>query len=395
MTIRVLELFCGTKSIGKHCKRHGYMYDVVSLDVDRKCNPTHLLDIMEWDYMAAYPKGYFHIIWASPPCTMYSVLRTTGGPRDIEGANAIVRRTLDIIDYYQPYVWFMENPATGYLKQQHFMQNLPYIDAHYCMYGYPYRKWTRIWTNVRCFKPKMCNMDCAAMVHDPISGCMRHRSTFGGNISGTPLHQRYSIPPPLVEELMDAACKELVDKSNIILQAQNINMTLGGRREAIRIRSVGIDNPSNVQEYSSISEAAKAIEGQCTQNNVRAALARCLSKNQPLAGRLWNIISDNNESAIKQNEEAQPAGSLPVVRSRTMAHPGATSTSKQLHEPHVKPATTTAIGSNDAVRLAELELQTQQAILKSKQVELLLLYLQKLKVHDDPSMHVLVKQYLT
>jgi hypothetical protein len=208
MLFRVLELFCGTKSIGKYCATRTDTYMTYSLDVNPKCKPDVVGDIMAWNYRD-FPPGFFHIIWASPPCTQYSIARTTGGPRDIPLANAIVLRTLEIIAYFQPKVWFMENPGTGLLKQQWFMKDIPYVDVHYCKYGYPYRKWTRIWTNLDCrhtgFVPKVCKNDCDAMVEDQVSGCPRHRSTFSGNISGVSLNQRYSIPPLLVKQLFEAA----------------------------------------------------------------------------------------------------------------------------------------------------------------------------------------------
>lgn len=213
--IRVLELFCGTKSIGKYCKTHPSRFQVYSVDIDPKCNPDAVCNILDWDY-TVFPRNFFQIVWASPPCTHYSVLRTTGGPRDIEGANAIVNRTLSIIKYFQPNVWFMENPATGYLKDQPFMTGIPYIDVHYCKYGFPYRKWTRIWTNLSGFTPKFCKNDCSAIIEDVVTGCLRHKNTFGGIHPGIPLHQRYSIPPLLVEELIELAALRCEDANNNI-----------------------------------------------------------------------------------------------------------------------------------------------------------------------------------
>ena len=92
--MKLLELFSGTGSVGKVAKEFGF--DVVSLDLknaDINCN------ILEWDYKQ-YPVGYFGFIHASPPCTEYSRAKTVG-IRKIDEANAIVQKTLEIIDYLQ------------------------------------------------------------------------------------------------------------------------------------------------------------------------------------------------------------------------------------------------------------------------------------------------------
>ena len=78
--MRCLELFCGTKSIGRAFEARGW--EVVSLDMNPKARPDICCDIMAWFYPGTFPVGHFDYIHASPPCTMYSIARTTGGPRD-------------------------------------------------------------------------------------------------------------------------------------------------------------------------------------------------------------------------------------------------------------------------------------------------------------------------
>ena len=104
--MKLLELFAGTGSVGNVATTLGF--EVVSLD--RDMDATIKMDIMDWDYLSSsYAPGHFDLIWASPPCTEYSIAKTIG-IRDIEGANKIVRRTLDIIDYFKPRWWIVENP---------------------------------------------------------------------------------------------------------------------------------------------------------------------------------------------------------------------------------------------------------------------------------------------
>ena len=95
--MRVLVLCSGTGSIDRAFERKGG--DVVSVDWLSKFRATLCVDITQWDYRAAYPKDHFQFVWASPACTQFSVARTTGGPRDIEGATALVARCLEIPEY--------------------------------------------------------------------------------------------------------------------------------------------------------------------------------------------------------------------------------------------------------------------------------------------------------
>ena len=197
--MRVLDLFSGTGSIPKQLKEED---ECVSVDISGDFHePTILVDIMEWDYKSAFAVGHFDVIFAGVPCTEYSRLRDCckkTKPPDLEKANKVVLRTLEIIDYFKPKFWFIENPDGGKLKEQEFMRDLPYHRVSYCMYGYDYRKTTRIWTNNREFQPKLCvRGSCGKTIG------RRHIASIGQK-KFLNLSQKYSYPPELVWELLES-----------------------------------------------------------------------------------------------------------------------------------------------------------------------------------------------
>ena len=63
---------------------------------------------MSWNYsdFNLEPPDF---IWCSPPCTQYSKAWTRAKKeRDLDGADAIVQRRLDIIAYWKPRFWVID-----------------------------------------------------------------------------------------------------------------------------------------------------------------------------------------------------------------------------------------------------------------------------------------------
>tara|TARA_R110000824_G_scaffold102856_1_gene244666 strand:- start:332 stop:1078 length:747 start_codon:yes stop_codon:yes gene_type:complete len=173
--MNVLELFSGTHSVGKCCEELGWN----AISVDNELPATHKCDIMTFDY-TIYPKDYFSVVWCSPPCTDYSHLQHGWlGRKKKDGniytkeimeqnminADKLVLKSLEIIKYFNPEVWFLENPQTGRLKNRDIMKDIPFYDVDYCKYSdWGYRKRTRIWTNKKDWIPKICKKDCENMI---------------------------------------------------------------------------------------------------------------------------------------------------------------------------------------------------------------------------------------
>jgi len=206
--MKLLELFSGTHSVGKVAKELGW--EVVSLDIDGDADIT--CDIMDWDYKNGTEPGEYDIIWASPPCHTFSrVRRSLIGrkikffgdqvvtaemlDRDMEERGVpIVRRIEEIIDYFKPKYWFIENPWTGLMKN--YLTHRPHYDVDYCQYAdWGYKKRTRIWTNVEGFKPLICDKKCNSW------NGTGHKVKLGHGNHGTCLRERYRVPPALIKSL--------------------------------------------------------------------------------------------------------------------------------------------------------------------------------------------------
>tara|TARA_R110000803_G_scaffold118460_2_gene186852 strand:- start:761 stop:1423 length:663 start_codon:yes stop_codon:yes gene_type:complete len=217
--MNVLELFSGTGSVGKVCETLGW--NVISVDLELPA--THECDILYFDYKQ-YPKDYFSIVWASPPCTYYSSLQNCWiGRKKKDGilttketieenrkeSDKLILKTLEIINYFNPEVWFMENPQKGQLKDREVVKDIPFYDVSYCMYSnWGYEKRTRIWTNKNDFNNLICDKSgsCGNMIesqHKRVcdGGYDKRKKDKTNYASGTNKLDRYRIPEDLIFSL--------------------------------------------------------------------------------------------------------------------------------------------------------------------------------------------------
>ena len=200
--MRVWDLCSGTGNVSRVLTDAGH--ETLTLDIDRKCAPDVCADILTWEYtdFSLEPPD---VIWCSPLCTHYSKARTRAKtPRDLEGADAIVQRCLDIIAFWRPRFWIIENPQTGLLKTRDVIQGLLWKDIDYCSYQCPvlYRKRTRLWTNCTDWVPRPpCTHN--GHPHSAQKGPQRVRGTglsFENDVMT--LQTLHQVPPALTTEIM-------------------------------------------------------------------------------------------------------------------------------------------------------------------------------------------------
>lgn len=147
--MNVLELFAGSRSIGKAAEELGY--NVFSSDINPFDGIDYVVDVLDFNINKVPFKP--DIIWASPPCTTYSVAAISHHrPKNkqqsdfAKKSDLIVKKTISIIKELNPKKWYIENPR-GMLRKMDFMQNLPRTTVWYCTYGDIRAKPTDIWTN--------------------------------------------------------------------------------------------------------------------------------------------------------------------------------------------------------------------------------------------------------
>ena len=157
--IKVLELFAGTRSIGKAFERKGH--EVYSIEWDKDFDNIDWYEdigkITAQDILDRF--GHPDVIWASPDCSSYSLAAIshhrkknlkTGNLDPISDyakfCDNVNSHVIDLIKELNPTYFFIENPRGG-LCNMTFMQGIPKYLVTYCQYGDTRMKPTHIFTN--------------------------------------------------------------------------------------------------------------------------------------------------------------------------------------------------------------------------------------------------------
>lgn len=171
--MKVLELFAGTRSIGKAFEKKGHKVysvewnkDFENIDLYADIGKLTIKDIIK------LCGGLPDIIWASPDCTTYSIAGISHHRIKEENGNLkaiseyakfcdkVNKHVLDLINELKPRFYFIENPRGG-MRKMDFMKGLYRYTITYCQYGDNRMKPTDIWTNhpYPNFKPSCKNGD--------------------------------------------------------------------------------------------------------------------------------------------------------------------------------------------------------------------------------------------
>lgn len=163
--MKVLELFAGTRSIGKAFEKRGH--EVFSVEWNKDFENIDLyadiLTITAEDIIKQF--GRPDVIWASPDCTTFSIAAIshhrrknpeTGNLDPVSDyakfCDKVDKHVLQLIRDLNPRYYFIENPRGG-MRKMEWMQGLPRYTVTYCQYetdkpaNERRMKPTDIWTN--------------------------------------------------------------------------------------------------------------------------------------------------------------------------------------------------------------------------------------------------------
>ena len=205
---KVLELFAGSRSFSRVAESPKFGFKTYTTDNVEFDGIDQVCDIFDFNIeKCTWALGGFpDIVWASPPCTTFSVAsfghhwypnrkpKTEASKVGLK----IIERTVELIqfcmDMNEKCKFVIENPR-GMLRK---LDLIPFemYTVTYCQYGDTRMKPTDIWTNINWIPRKMCK-----------NGDSCHVSAPRGSRTGTQGlkndYERSKVPYQLCKELIE------------------------------------------------------------------------------------------------------------------------------------------------------------------------------------------------
>ena len=216
--MKILELFAGTRSIGKAFERAGH--EVYSIEWDKSFENIDWYEdigkITAQDIIERFGKP--DVIWASPDCSSFSIAAIshhrkknpeTGNLDPVSDyakfCDRVDQNVLKLIKDLNPTYYWIENPVGG-LRKMTWMQDIPYrYTTTYCQWGEKRMKPTDLFTNYpNAYFPRCKNGDPC------------HESAPRGSKTGTQglkgSKERSRIPDALCDYIVELCQKGLQDE---------------------------------------------------------------------------------------------------------------------------------------------------------------------------------------
>ena len=202
--MKVLELFAGSCSFSNVAKEYGY--ETFTTDYNDFDGIDYVVDILDFDINSI--PFWPDIIWASPPCTTFSIASCgyhwnapdNQGNREPKTEAAkkgllILEQTLWILNELQPKYFVIENPR-GLMRKMDAVQYLNRDTVTYCQYGDNRMKPTDLWHNLNWTPRPMCK-----------NGMPCHEAAPRGSKTGTQglkgNYERSKVPYELCKEILE------------------------------------------------------------------------------------------------------------------------------------------------------------------------------------------------
>lgn len=201
--MKVIELFCGTKSFSKEAEKVGF--STLTIDNNPKYLPDICTDLLYFN-KKMLPKEWRNpdVVWCSPPCETFSLSGNSyyfGYPVNSRAyvGLALVYKCLELIRELRPKYWVIENPRAG-LRSVWFMKPLEKTTVTYCQYGDTRMKPTDIWNNFGYVGKSCKNGDNC---HTPAP-----RGSNTGTQGEKSKEDRYKVPDLLCRDILNEIKKQ-------------------------------------------------------------------------------------------------------------------------------------------------------------------------------------------